>query len=112
MARALVSPLPCPFNYGAVPTLPDMEGDLLDALVLGPRLSCGTRLRVKGVCGYAGRVERPAGKPRLVDLRSPLTFQCKRVDKTLDGLRQKCRCLDGRQMPHPGHHQQLGPANA
>ena len=42
-----VSPLPCPFNYGAVPTLLGMEGDLLDALVLGPRLPYGTRLRVK-----------------------------------------------------------------
>ena len=41
-----VSPLPCPFNYGAVPTHLGMEGDLLDALVLGPRLRCGTRLRV------------------------------------------------------------------
>ena len=42
-----VSPLPCPFHYGAVPTLLGLEGDLLDALVLGPRLSYGTRLRVK-----------------------------------------------------------------
>ena len=38
-----VSPLPCPFNYGAVPTHLGMEGDLLDALVLGPRLALGTR---------------------------------------------------------------------
>ncbi len=42
-----VSPLPCPFNYGAVPTFIGLEGDLLDALVLGPRLSYGTRLRIK-----------------------------------------------------------------
>ena len=42
-----VSPLPCPFNYGAVPTLLGLEGDLLDAVVLGPRLPYGTRLRVK-----------------------------------------------------------------
>jgi inorganic pyrophosphatase len=40
-----VSPLPCPFNYGAVPTLLGLEGDLLDAVVLGPRLPYGTRLR-------------------------------------------------------------------
>ncbi|MEO8010263.1 MAG: inorganic diphosphatase, partial [Dokdonella sp.] len=40
-----VSPLPCPFNYGAVPTHLGLEGDLLDALVLGPRLPYGTRLR-------------------------------------------------------------------
>ncbi|MDQ6680489.1 MAG: inorganic diphosphatase [Pseudomonadota bacterium] len=42
-----VSPLPCPFNYGAVPTLLGLEGDLLDAVVLGPRLAYGTRLRAK-----------------------------------------------------------------
>ena len=42
-----VSPLPCPFNYGSVPSLLGMEGDLLDALVLGPRLRYGTRLHVK-----------------------------------------------------------------
>lgn len=41
-----VSPLPCPFNYGAVPGWLGMEGDLLDALVLGPRLRLGARLRV------------------------------------------------------------------
>jgi inorganic pyrophosphatase len=42
-----VSPLPCPFNYGAVPTHLGLEGDLLDALVLGPRLRFGTRMRLK-----------------------------------------------------------------
>jgi len=42
-----VSPLPCPFNYGSVPVYLGLEGDLLDALVLGPRLPLGTRLRVK-----------------------------------------------------------------
>lgn len=42
-----VSPLPCPYNYGAVPTLLGLEGDRLDAVVLGPRLPRGTRLRVK-----------------------------------------------------------------
>jgi inorganic pyrophosphatase len=42
-----VSPLPCPFNYGAVPGMLGLEGDLLDALVLGPRLRYGTQLQVK-----------------------------------------------------------------
>ena len=42
-----ISPLPCPFNYGSVPNLLGLEGDLLDALVLGPRLPLGTRIRVK-----------------------------------------------------------------
>ena len=42
-----VSPLPCPFNYGSVPQMLGLEGDLLDAVVLGPRLRRGTRVRVK-----------------------------------------------------------------
>ena len=42
-----ISPLPCPFNYGSVPAYIGLEGDLLDALVLGPRLPLGTHLRVK-----------------------------------------------------------------
>jgi hypothetical protein len=42
-----VSPLPCPFNYGSVPNYLGLEGDLLDALVLGPRLPLGTRIQVK-----------------------------------------------------------------
>lgn len=41
-----VSPLPCPYNYGSVPDYLGLEGDLLDALVLGPRLRAGTLLRV------------------------------------------------------------------
>ena len=42
-----ISPLPCPFNYGSVPNLLGLEGDLLDAVVLGPRLPLGTRIRIK-----------------------------------------------------------------
>jgi inorganic pyrophosphatase len=41
-----VSPLPCPFNYGSVPQYVGREGDLLDAVVLGPRLARGARIRV------------------------------------------------------------------
>lgn len=42
-----ISPLPCPFNYGSVPGYIGLDGDLLDALVLGPRLPLGARIRVK-----------------------------------------------------------------
>ena len=52
-----VSPLPCPFNYGAVPDRLGLEGDLLDALVLGPRLARGTRVRLPawGAVGFLDR---------------------------------------------------------
>jgi inorganic pyrophosphatase len=42
-----ISPLPCPFNYGSVPKYVGLEGDLLDALVLGPRLPQGARIRTR-----------------------------------------------------------------
>ena len=42
-----VSPFPCPFNYGSIPDYVGLEGDLLDAVVLGPRLAPGTRLLIK-----------------------------------------------------------------
>ena len=42
-----VSPLPCPYNYGSVPDYLGLDGDLLDALVLGPRLPRGTKVRTR-----------------------------------------------------------------
>ena len=85
-----VSPLPCPFNYGAVPTLLGLEGDLLDAVVLGPRLSFGTRVRVKA-WGAVTLTDRGMSDDKLIccdhrpsstDIRAVLRFfhfyaQCK-----------------------------------
>lgn len=42
-----VSPLPCLYNYGSVQNYLGQEGDLLDGLVLCPRLPLGTRLQVR-----------------------------------------------------------------
>ena len=52
-----ISPLPCPFNYGSVPDYVGLEGDLLDVLVLGPRLAAGTRLTLPafGAVGLSDR---------------------------------------------------------
>ncbi|MEW5850431.1 MAG: inorganic diphosphatase [Myxococcota bacterium] len=47
-----ISPFPCPFNYGCIPALTSGDGDPLDALVLGPRLPRGTRLRVPVVAVF------------------------------------------------------------
>lgn len=44
-----VSPLPCPFNYGSVPGTRGGDGDREDAVVLGPRLARGTRVRISVV---------------------------------------------------------------
>ena len=42
-----VSPLPSPFNYGSVLGTRSPDGDPLDALVLGPRLARGARVRTE-----------------------------------------------------------------
>lgn len=41
-----VSPFPCPYNYGSVPGTCAGDGDRLDAIVFGPRLARGSRVRV------------------------------------------------------------------
>lgn len=60
-----VSPLPCPYNYGSVPDRVGLEGDLLDAVVLGPRLPRGTRLRLPAY-GAVGMAERGLYDDKLV----------------------------------------------
>ena len=67
-----VSPLPCPFNYGAIPGWIGLDGDLLDAVVLGPRLAVGTRVSVK-VWGAVTLVDRGMADDKLVCSAQPVT---------------------------------------
>lgn len=67
-----ISPLPCPFNYGSAPKFLGLEGDLLDALVLGPRLPLGTRIRVKA-WGAVTLTDRGMTDDKLVCCNHPLT---------------------------------------
>ena len=67
-----VSPLPCPYNYGAVPTHLGLEGDLLDALVLGPRLRFGTRLRIRA-WGAVTLTDRGMSDDKLICSHHPPT---------------------------------------
>lgn len=66
-----ISPLPCPFNYGAVPSLVGLEGDLLDVVVLGRRLPLGTRLRVP-VWGAVVQRDRGMVDHKLICSADPL----------------------------------------
>jgi inorganic pyrophosphatase len=66
-----ISPLPCPFNYGAVPNYLGLEGDLLDAVVLGPRLPLGARTRVKA-WGAVTLTDRGMVDDKLICSHSPL----------------------------------------
>lgn len=94
-----VSPLPCPFNYGSVPGTVSGDGDRADAVVLGPKLARGTRLRARVVARVdfvdAGELDPkwvcvPEGTAR-ADLGSVVAFfRTYAVLKTvLNGLRGK-----------------------
>jgi len=72
-----VSPLPCPFNYGAVPALVGLEGDLLDAVVLGPRLPLGARLKVPA-WGAVAQVDRGMLDHKLICSAAPPDEQTRR----------------------------------
>jgi len=65
-----VSPLPCPFNYGSVHEFIGLEGDFLDAVVLGPRLAPGTRVRVRAF-GAVGLTDRGMYDDKLICARQP-----------------------------------------
>lgn len=84
-----VSPLPCPFNYGAVPTHLGMEGDLLDALVLGPRLRFGTQLRLRA-WGAVTLVDRGMADDKLVCSEHPPSAA--EIDRVLRFFRFYARC--------------------
>jgi len=60
-----ISPLPCPFNYGSVDAYAGCEGDLLDAVVLGPRLRRGTRITVRAF-GAVGLMDRGMYDDKLI----------------------------------------------
>src|ERR1700676_427694 len=66
-----ISPLPCPFNYGSVPSYLGLENDLLDAVVLGPRLPLATRIRVKA-WGAVTLTDRGMSDDKLICSSRPL----------------------------------------
>lgn len=73
-----LSPVPCPFNYGSVPAYVGLEGDLLDAVVLGPRLPYGTRVTI-AARGAIGLTDRGMYDDKLVCSRAPLTEKQRRA---------------------------------
>jgi inorganic pyrophosphatase len=73
-----VSPLPCPFNYGSVPGTVSGDGDRLDALVLGPRLPSGTKVRVP-VRALVHFIDAGESDPKYVCGHEPMTERERRV---------------------------------
>ena len=67
-----VSPFPCPFNYGSVEAYVGLDGDLLDAVVLGPRLPRGARVTVPAL-GAIGLVDRGIYDDKIICSHRPLS---------------------------------------
>lgn len=61
----LVSPFPCPYNYGSiVGTLAD-DGEPVDAVVIGPRLRVGSEVEVS-IQAIVGFVDAGLADPKFV----------------------------------------------
>lgn len=66
-----ISPFPCPFNYGSVPAFIGLDGDLLDAVVLGPRLPSGTTVKIYA-WGAIGLIDHGLHDDKLICSHSPI----------------------------------------
>lgn len=66
-----LSPLPCPFNYGSIRERVGLEGDLLDAVLLGPRLPAGSVV-VAFACGAVRFQDRGLYDDKLICAPAPL----------------------------------------
>lgn len=98
-----ISPLPCPFNYGSVPNYLGLEGDLLDALVLGPRLPLGTRIRVKA-WGAVTLTDRGMSDDKLVCSATPLTESERHRVLRFFHFYAQCKALLNRWRRRPGRN--------
>lgn len=97
-----VSPFPCPFNYGSVPMYLGLEGDLLDAVILGPRLPRGTRVRVRAF-GAIGLTERGMYDDKLIcSTQAPGPAQ-RRMVLAFFWFYVRCKRLLNLYRARPGH---------
>lgn len=99
-----VSPMPCPFNYGSVPTHIGLEGDLLDALVLGPRLPSGARVRLRA-WGAVTLTDRGMSDDKLVCSIEPLTPAQRSKVLRFFRLYAKCKGLLNLWRRRPGRNE-------
>jgi len=98
-----ISPLPCPFNYGSVPTHLGLEGDLLDAVVLGPRLPLGTQLRLRA-WGAVILTDRGMTDDKLICSEHPLNASERRNVLRFFHFYAKCKGLLNLWRRRPGRN--------
>lgn len=98
-----VSPLPCPFNYGSVPGFLGLDGDLLDAVVLGPRLRVGTRLTIPA-WGAVILVDRGMADDKLICSHRPVSALQRRWVLRFFRFYASCKALLNRWRQRPGRN--------
>ena len=98
-----ISPLPCPFNYGSVPEYLGLEGDLLDAVVLGPRLRFGSTVRVKA-WGAVVLTDRGMTDDKLICSDHPLSEAQRRRVLQFFHFYAKCKGLLNLWRRRPGRN--------
>ena len=98
-----VSPFPCPFNYGSVSHLLGLEGDLLDAVVLGPRLPRGHR-GTYFVYGAVGLTDRGMYDDKLVCAQRPPSLAQLRAVVRFFGFYAWCKGWLNLVRGQPGHN--------
>lgn len=67
-----ISPLPCPFNYGSIPTHIGLDNDFLDAVVLGPRLPVNAKVSVYAR-GSIGMIDGGQYEDKLICAQTPIS---------------------------------------
>lgn len=87
-----ISPLPCPFNYGSIPAFIGLDGDLLDAVVLGPRLPRGTTVKVHA-WGAIRMIDGGVYDDKLICSRSPISPWKQRLILLFFMIYAKAKCL-------------------
>lgn len=98
-----VSPLPCPFNYGSAERFIGLEGDLLDAVVLGRRLPRGARVNVRAF-GAVGLTDRGMYDDKLICSLRPLAGWQKQGVVWFFRLYAKCKWLLNQLRGQPGRN--------
>jgi inorganic pyrophosphatase len=98
-----VSPLPCPFNYGSVPRYVGLEGDLLDAVVLGPRLPIGARTQVIA-WGAVTLTDRGMSDDKLICSHLPMSHRQRRMVLRFFHFYARCKGLLNLVRRRPGRN--------
>ena len=98
-----VSPLPCPYNYGAVEQFVGLEGDLLDALVLGRRQPLGTKLLTRA-WGAVTFTDRGMSDDKLICSEHPVSPAQRRRVLQFFSLYAQCKGLLNAWRRRPGRN--------